>query len=89
MSLKTRAILVLVIGTLMGLSLSLGGGVLTKRDKSSSNDLSWEQTRLITEVIERVQRDYVEPIDDAQLLDSAIRGMVSGLDRHSEFLDAE
>ena len=33
MSLKTRVILVLVIGTIMGLSLSLGGGVLAKRDK--------------------------------------------------------
>ena len=89
MSLKTRGILVLVIGTLMGLSLSLGGGVLADRDSSGNDKLSWEQTRLITEVMERVRRDYVDPIDDAELMDSAIRGMVSGLDRHSEFLDAE
>lgn len=89
MSLKTRVILVLVIGTIMGLSLSLGGGVLAKRDKPGSGELSWEQTRLMAEVMDRVRRDYVEPIDDMELMDSAIRGMVSGLDRHSEFLDAE
>ena len=89
MSLKTRGILVLVIGTIMGLSLSLGGGVLAKRDKSGGTELTWEQTRLITEVMERVRRDFVDPIDDKELMDSAIRGMVSGLDRHSEFLDAE
>jgi carboxyl-terminal processing protease len=89
MSLKTRGILVLVIGTLMGLSLSLGGGVLADRDSSGSDKLTWEQTRLITEVMERVRRDFVEPTDDSELMDSAIRGMVSGLDRHSEFLDAE
>jgi len=89
MSLKTRVILVLVIGTIMGLSLSLGGGVLAKRDKPGSAELSWEQTRLMAEVMERVRRDFVEPIDDRELMDSAIRGMVSGLDRHSEFLDAE
>ena len=89
MSLKTRVILVLVIGTIMGLSLSLGGGVLAKRDKPGSEELSWEQTRLMAEVMDRVRRDYVEPIDDMELIDSAIRGMVSGLDRHSEFLDAE
>ena len=89
MSLKTRVILVLVIGTIMGVSLSLGGGVLVKRDTPGSNELSWEQTRLMAEVMERVHRDYVEPIDDTELMDSAIRGMVSGLDRHSEFLDAE
>ncbi len=89
MSLKTRVILVLVIGTIMGLSLSLGGGVLAKRDKPGSEELSWEQTRLMAEVMKRVRRDYVEPIDDTELMDSAIRGMVAGLDRHSEFLDAE
>ena len=89
MSLKTRVILVLVIGTIMGLSLSLGGGVLTKRDQPGSEALSWEQTRLMAEVMDQVRRDYVEPIDDTELMDSAIRGMVSGLDRHSEFLDAE
>ena len=89
MSLKTRVILVLVIGTIMGLSLSLGGGVLAKRDKPGSEELSWEQTRLMAEVMDRVRRDYVEPIDDMELMDSAIRGMVSALDRHSEFLDAE
>jgi carboxyl-terminal processing protease len=73
----------------MGLSLSLGGGVLADRDSSGSDKLTWEQTRLITEVMERVRRDFVEPTDDSELMDSAIRGMVSGLDRHSEFLDAE
>jgi carboxyl-terminal processing protease len=38
--------------------------------------------------MERVKRDYVDPIDDAQLLESAVRGMVADLDRHSEYLDA-
>lgn len=89
MSLKTRGILVLVIGTILGLSLSLGGGVLATRDKQGSQDLTWEQTHLLAEVMERVHHDYVEPIDDDTLMDNAIRGMVSGLDRHSEFLDAE
>jgi len=89
MSLKTRGILVLVIGTIMGLGLSLGGGLLAKRKAADNPDLSWEQTRLIAEVMERVRRDYVEEIDDKELMNSAIRGMVSGLDRHSEFLSAD
>ena len=89
MSLKTRGILVLVIGTIMGLSLSLGGGFLVEREQSGSEELTWEQTRLFAEVMERVRRDYVEPIDEKELFDSAIRGMVSDLDRHSEFLSAD
>ena len=89
MSLKTRGILVLVIGTILGVSLSVGGNVLAGRSKPVSRDLPWEQARLLAEVMDRVKRDYVEPIDDAQLLDNAIRGMVGDLDRHSAFLDAD
>jgi len=89
MSLKTRGILVLVIGTILGLSLSLGGDVVANRDAAGSMQLTSEQARLIAEVMQRVRRDYVEPIGDKELMDSAVRGMVSALDRHSEFLDAE
>lgn len=89
MSLKTRSILVVVIGTVMGVSLSLGGGMLAGRGKPSSAELSWEQARLFAEVLQRVKQDYVEPLDDSVLLESAIRGMVSDLDSHSQYLDAE
>ena len=89
MSLKTRAILVIIIGTIMGLGLSLGGGILQHREPTLPDDLTWEQARLFAEVMERVKRDYVDPIDDARLVESAVRGMVSDLDRHSQFLDAD
>ena len=89
MSLKVRAILVVVIGTVMGLSLSLGGGLLSGSQAPDADELAWEQARLFAEVMERVKRDYVEPLDDAELLESAIRGMVSDLDAHSQYLDAD
>ena len=88
MSLKVRAILVVVIGVVMGLGLSVGGGLLGADKPLSKEELSWEQAQLFAEVLERVKREYVEPIDDAELLESAIRGMVSDLDAHSEYLDA-
>jgi len=89
MSLKTRAILVVVIGLVMGLSLSLGGGLMSSPEQPDPDELTWEQARLFAEVMARVKRDYVEPIDDSLLLESAIRGMVSGLDPHSQYLNAE
>ncbi|MCH8059414.1 MAG: S41 family peptidase [Proteobacteria bacterium] len=89
MSLKTRAILVLVIGTIMGLGLSFGGGMLADRRQPDKQELAWEQSRLFAEVMERVKRDYVESIDESVLLESAIRGMVADLDAHSQFLDAD
>jgi carboxyl-terminal processing protease len=88
MSLKIRAILVIVIGVVMGLSLSVGGGLMNNNRPLDKEELAWEQARLFAEVLERVKRDYVEPIDDAELLESAIRGMVSDLDAHSQYLDA-
>jgi carboxyl-terminal processing protease len=88
MSLKTRAILVLVIGTVMGLSLSIGGGMMSRQAAVNHDDLVADQANLLIEVMERVKQDYVEPIDDSVLLESAIRGMVSDLDPHSEYLDA-
>jgi len=88
MSLKVRAVLVVVIGLVMGLSLSIGGGLIGSSRTPDKEELAWEQARLFAEVLERVKRDYVEPIDDAELLESAIRGMVSDLDAHSQYLDA-
>ena len=88
MLLKTRAILVVVVGTVMGLSLSVSGGLLAYRQPVGDEDRAMEQARLFAEVMERVKREYVEPLDDTELLDAAIRGMVADLDAHSEFLDA-
>jgi len=89
MSLKTRGILVLVIGTILGVSLSLGGGVLAERKKTPPATLSWDQARLLAEVMQRVKQEYVEPLDNDALLEKAIRGMVGDLDHHSAFLDAD
>lgn len=88
MSLKTRAMLVLVIGTVMGLSLSFGGGLMAEQSPRTDAELTWDQARVLAEVMERVKRDYVEPVDDSVLLESAIRGMVADLDAHSQYLDA-
>ena len=88
MSLKVRAVLVVVIGLVLGLSLSVGGGLIGSSKAPTKEELAWEQARLFAEVLERVKRDYVEPLDDAELLESAIRGMVRDLEDHSQYLDA-
>jgi carboxyl-terminal processing protease len=43
----------------------------------------------LAEVLERVEREYVDPVDDHQLLQAAIRGMVSSLDPYSAYLDGD
>jgi carboxyl-terminal processing protease len=87
MSLKIRAILVVVVGLVLGFSLSFSGGLIG--DPTSDKDaMAAEQARLLAEVLELVREDYVESVDDAVLLESAIRGMVSDLDPHSQYLNA-
>ena len=86
MSLKVRGILVLVVGTVLGLTISLGGGVLAERQTPSNEALPMEEARLLAEVLERVRRDYVDVVDSRQLIESAIRGMIADLDPHSQFL---
>jgi len=44
---------------------------------------------MLADVLERVKHDYVNPVDDHQLLQSAIRGMVSSLDPYSAYLDGD
>jgi len=89
MSLKTRAVLVLVVGTVMGISLSAGGDFLARQQQPGHDQFELEQAHLFAEVMKRVKSDYVESIDDSELLESAIRGMVSDLDPHSQYLDAD
>ncbi len=49
--------------------------------------LPLEHLRSFSDIFARIKSDYVEPVDDKQLLESAIRGMLSGLDPHSTYLD--
>ncbi|MHB1616839.1 MAG: S41 family peptidase [Metallibacterium sp.] len=42
-----------------------------------------------TRVFEIIKQAYVDPVSDHALMQSALRGMLSGLDPHSEFLDAK
>jgi len=88
MSIKTRAALVIAIGTVLGVSLSVGGNYLADRRLEAAKPTPNQQAELLAEVMERVKQDYVDPIDDAELLEKAIRGMVGDLDPHSAFLDA-
>lgn len=49
--------------------------------------VSMEDIRLFTAVFGIVKQAYVEPVDDKVLMQSAVRGLLAGLDPHSEYLD--
>ncbi len=87
MNVMTRNVLILSLGLVLGISISIGQGVFAERDAPAAA-IPFDELRTFTEVFARIKNDYVEPVDDKTLLDNAIRGMVSGLDPHSTYLDA-
>jgi len=50
---------------------------------------TYRQLNLFGDVFERVRSDYVEKPDDGKLIESAISGMLAGLDPHSSYMDAK
>jgi len=50
---------------------------------------AYKQLSLFGDVFERVRADYVEKPDDGKLVESAINGMLTGLDPHSSYMDAK
>src|SRR5476651_2143246 len=50
---------------------------------------TYRQLNLFGDVFERVRSDYVEVPDDSKLIESAINGMLAGLDPHSSYMDAK
>jgi carboxyl-terminal processing protease len=50
---------------------------------------SYRQVNLFGDIFERVRSRYVDKPDDAKLIESAINGMLSGLDPHSSYMDAK
>ena len=50
---------------------------------------TYKQLNLFGDVFERVRADYVEKPDDKKLIETAINGMLAGLDPHSSYMDAK
>ena len=48
---------------------------------------TYRQLNLFGDVFEKIRTDYVEKPEDAKLIESAISGMLSGLDPHSSYMD--
>src|SRR5580704_17057954 len=86
---KTRNLLCAAVGASIGMSIAFAGGVPADKPAALGQDLPWQDARMLAEVLDLVEHDYVNPVDDHQLLQAAIRGMVSSLDPYSAYLDGD
>ena len=88
----TRNTLILGFGLMLGVMLAIGQGVLAEKDNSrhsSAQTIPLEDIRSLSEVFGKIKQHYVEEVEDKELLENAIRGLLSGLDPHSAYLDKD
>jgi len=75
------------LGLIAGVLISLQFSAIANKD--SAEPLPIEELRAFSEVFGRIKSDYVEPVTDKKLITEAITGMLTGLDPHSAYLDAD
>ena len=77
----------IIIGVFFGLFLMSLTGAST-RIYNDARTL-YAKLKLFNEIIVKIKNEYVEDIDSQELIDNAIKGVVSNLDPHTTFLNAE
>ena len=62
---------------------------ISEAESPEAEALPLNELRTFTEIFAKIKSDYVEQVDDKELLENAIRGMLEGLDPHSAYLDED
>ena len=62
-------------------------GAAQAQDVSRSDTV--KMLRLFGDVFDRIRAEYVEPVNDRDLIENAINGMLTGLDPHSSYMNAK
>ena len=88
MNTRLRAALILLTGIVLGFSLTQVVSVQAERERALER-LPLDELHTLSDVFGRIKQDYVEEVSDKELLEGAIRGMLSNLDPHSAYLDHE
>lgn len=82
---KFRSFGLVSVGLVSGILLSLGITAVAQRGST----LPLDELRQFSSVFAAIKNNYVEPVGDKKLIDGAIAGMLSDLDPHSAYLDAD
>ncbi|HMV52350.1 MAG TPA: S41 family peptidase [Rhodocyclaceae bacterium] len=75
------------IGVLAGVLISLNFSA--NANKEAASPLPVEELRSFADVFNAIKTGYVESVEDKKLINNAISGMLSNLDPHSAYLDAD
>src|SRR5882757_4390778 len=82
----------LLLGTafMAGVVAGPGVGLLHQAfaQDSSRTDM-YQLLKVFGDVLQRVRAEYVDPVDDKDLVENAINGMLTGLDPHSSYMNSK
>ncbi|HPU52533.1 MAG TPA: S41 family peptidase [Burkholderiaceae bacterium] len=84
---KVKQFGLLSVGAVAGVLISIGISAVAQRE--ARPPLPLEELRQFSDVFGAIKANYVETVEDKKLITEAISGMLSGLDPHSQYLDAE
>ncbi|WP_102830074.1 S41 family peptidase [Bartonella bovis] len=80
-----RKVIFLVVGVL----LSASSIIVVQSVAANNENNTYKQLAIFGDIFERVRAQYVTVPDDKKLVENAINGMLSSLDPHSSYMDAE
>ena len=76
-----------LFGLIAGVFISLNFSAIAQKDAIAP--LPIEELRTFADVFNAIKTGYVEPVEDKKLITQAVSGMLTGLDPHSQYLDAD
>jgi carboxyl-terminal processing protease len=82
----------LLIGTAFVAGVAFGpnlGALGSAFAEDSSHTDMYQMLKVFGDVMQRVRADYVDPVNDKDLVENAINGMLTGLDPHSSYMNAK
>ncbi len=84
-----KLIMAAVGGAVLGLvaTSQIAGPLLAQ--EAENNASVYEQLDLFGDIFERIRTGYVEDVNDKELIEAAINGMLTSLDPHSSYLSAD
>lgn len=89
MASTTRLLSITLVATTMVAALAFSSKALKANEDKNTNRLPLQDVQRFSTAISQIKSYYVKDVNDKELFEDAIRGMLQGLDPHSAYLDEE
>lgn len=78
-----------IVASALAFGIGAAALAVSAQGDDRAREATFRQLELFGDVLSRIESDYVTDVDKAELIESAIGGMLGALDPHSAYLDAD